>query len=61
VINAFEAMPAGGTLTVHCAVNDRQVTLSFTDTGEGLSAMDLDKVFTRSSPPNRGGSVWGWP
>jgi signal transduction histidine kinase len=55
VINAFEAMPAGGTLTVRAAVNDRQVMLSFTDTGEGLSVMDLDKVFTPLFSTKQGG------
>ena len=55
VINAFEAMPTGGTLTVHAAVDGSQVTLSFTDTGEGLSVMDLDKVFTPLFSTKQGG------
>jgi len=55
VINAFEAMPTGGMLTVRAAVNDSQVTLSFTDTGEGLSGMDLDKVFTPLFSTKQGG------
>lgn len=55
VINAFEAMPTGGTLTVRGRVEDNQVALSFADSGEGLSAMDLDKVFTPLFSTKEGG------
>lgn len=55
VINAFEAMPSGGVLTVRSSVVDGQVTLAFADTGEGLSAMDLDKVFTPLFSTKQGG------
>ncbi|MHB8708708.1 MAG: sensor histidine kinase [Desulfuromonadales bacterium] len=55
VINAFEAMPAGGTLAVRGRVEDGQVALSFADSGEGLSAMDLDKVFTPLFSTKEGG------
>jgi hypothetical protein len=55
VINAFEAMPAGGTLSVSGRIEDGQVTLAFADTGEGLSAMDLDKVFTPLFSTKQGG------
>lgn len=55
IINAFDAMPAGGTLTVRGSVAGNQVTLAFADTGEGLSAMDLDKVFTPLFSTKQGG------
>jgi signal transduction histidine kinase len=55
VINAFEAMPGGGSLTVRGLVEDGLVTLAFADTGEGLSVMDLDKVFTPLFSTKQGG------
>ena len=55
VVNAFEAMPGGGTLTVRGLVEDGLVTLAFADTGEGLSVMDLDKVFTPLFSTKQGG------
>lgn len=59
IINAFDAMPAGGTLSVRGCVEDRQVILAFADTGEGLSVMDLDKVFTPLFSTKQGGAGLG--
>ncbi len=55
VSNAFEAMPDGGTLMVHSAIDNTQLTLEFTDTGVGVAPEDLDKLFTPLFSTKQGG------
>ncbi len=43
--NALQAMPHGGNLKVHGFLENRQVEIAFEDTGPGLSAEELDKIF----------------
>jgi two-component system, sporulation sensor kinase E len=45
VKNAAAATPPGGAITVRSDLNDEQVALSFTDTGEGISAADMSNLF----------------
>jgi two-component system, LuxR family, sensor kinase FixL len=43
--NAVQAMPNGGKLGIHCSSMDDRVVIEVTDTGEGISPADLEKIF----------------
>jgi nitrogen fixation/metabolism regulation signal transduction histidine kinase len=55
VSNAFEAMSAGGTLTVRGTVEDAHLVLVFEDTGEGVAPENFDKLFTPLFSTKQGG------
>jgi len=63
ILNAEDAMPAGGTLTVTPSHTRDEVTIGFTDTGEGIPEEDLENVlepfFTRKrSGQGTGLGLW---
>ncbi len=43
--NALQAMPDGGKLSIVISVSDRFVSVSFRDTGTGISSDELGKIF----------------
>jgi signal transduction histidine kinase len=45
VLNAFQAMPGGGRLTVSTKASDSKASVIFEDTGNGVSRENLSKVF----------------
>jgi two-component system sensor histidine kinase PilS (NtrC family) len=59
VLNAVQAMPAGGELTVTAAADDRTLTIAAADTGEGIAPEDLAHVFEPFYSTKAGGSGLG--
>ncbi|MFV2124570.1 sensor histidine kinase [Micromonospora sp. LOL_013] len=65
--NAVRHTPAGGSVTVECAVRDDWLTIEVVDTGIGIAATDLPKLFDRfwradaSRSRRTGGSGLGLP
>ena len=43
--NAIQAMDNKGTLTIEIKKKDKFISISFTDTGEGIPAEIIDKIF----------------
>ena len=61
ILNAQAAMPEGGELMISVRPDGDQVALTVTDTGVGIPADQLDKVFDAYYSTRRGGSGLGLP
>ena len=57
--NAVQAMPQGGEIIVNGFYNDDYVVLEFTDTGDGISADKLNRMFDPFKSFKKGGTGLG--
>jgi len=46
ILNATEAMPAGGTLSIKTSVKEGELTIIFADTGPGMTEEQRERAFT---------------
>lgn len=60
-INAFEAMPNGGTLEIKSCLKGKNVDFSFRDTGSGMSEDVMAKIFTPLFTTKAQGMGFGLP
>lgn len=59
VLNAMDAMPGGGELTVRTRARDGRVSIEVSDTGEGLTREECERLFTPYYTTKRHGTGLG--
>jgi nitrogen fixation/metabolism regulation signal transduction histidine kinase len=59
VLNAMDAMPKGGDLTIRTQTSDGRVAIEVADTGEGLTKEECERLFTPYYTTKRHGTGLG--
>jgi signal transduction histidine kinase len=59
VLNAMDAMPTGGTLTIRTRRDDGEVIIEVADTGTGLTREECERIFTPYYTSKQHGSGLG--
>lgn len=61
ILNAEQAMPKGGEITIQATLSPETLTLNLIDTGKGISAEGLEKIFKPFYSTRPGGTGLGLP
>lgn len=61
LLNAVEAMPTGGTLTITTATAGETISLEIKDTGSGMTAGRVERIFEPFNSDKTGGLGLGMP
>ena len=61
LLNAKQAMPSGGEITIQATSNSNELILSIIDTGKGISKDSLEKIFKPFYSTRQGGTGLGLP
>lgn len=59
LLNAKQAMPDGGQVMIEVSLHEEQVVLKIADTGVGIPAENLDKIFSPFFTTKKGGNGFG--
>lgn len=61
LLNAEQAMPEGGSITIQAALENEHISLHIIDTGHGIAPEALAKIFTPFFSTKEGGTGLGLP